>query len=252
MSIFELHILGLTIAPTWYWLMYALGFFSCYEYVKRNGFLREWDIDTLLFSLFLGVILGGRFGYVILYSFPYFLEHPVEILQVWKWGMSFHGGAIWVILAIFLFAWNKKYPVFDIADPLVTILPLALGLGRIGNLINGELLGFAPYIGPFAIMHNGVSHFPSPLLEASLEGLLLLIIMLAWKMHEKRSRRIPWYASALFLFGYGVFRIFSEFFRLPDAHIGYLFGTHFVTLGMIYTLPMFLGCMIVLLVANRK
>ena len=232
--------------------MYALGFFLCYEYMKRTSLLRVEDGDALLFLVFLGVILGGRFGYVILYNLAYFLDHPIEILQVWKWGMSFHGGALWVILAIFLFAWKKGYPVFDISDPLVTILPLALGLGRIGNLINHELLGFSPYMWPFAIMQDGVNHFPSPLLEASLEGWVLLIIMLCWSRYEKKYWRIPWYASALFLWGYALFRMFAEFFRLPDAHIGYLFWSHFITLGMLYTLPMFMGSIIVFMIARRN
>ncbi len=252
MTIFELHLFGLTLAPTWYWLMYAIGFFLCYEYVKREGFLRHGDMDSFLFFVFLGVILGGRLGYVILYSLPYFSNHPTEVLEIWKWGMSFHGGAIGVIISIFLFAMRKRYRVFDVSDPLVTILPVALGLGRIGNLINRELLGFAQYSWPLAIVQNGVSHFPSPLLEAFLEGFVLLTIMLTWRIYEKKSGRIPGYTSALFLLGYGIFRMIAECFRLPDTHIGYLFWTHFITLGMIYTLPMLVGSVIVFLFARRQ
>lgn len=125
--------------------MYAIGFIACYEYIKKNGYISKKDTDSLLLLVFFGVILGGRIGYVILYDFSYFLEHPMEIFATWNGGMSFHGGAIGVIIAIFLFAWKKKYNVFDVSDPIVTILPLALGLGRIGNYINQELLGFFPY-----------------------------------------------------------------------------------------------------------
>lgn len=252
MSIFEISIFGIQIAPSWYGLMYALGFIWCYEYVRRNSTIRPLDMESLLFSIFIWVIAWWRIGYVFLYNFEYFLSHPLEIFAVWQGGMSFHGWALWVILMIFLFAWRKKYRVFDVSDPIVTILPLALWLGRIGNLINKELLGFTPYSGPFAIAQHGIAHFPSPLLEAILEWIILLIIMFSWKSYEKKTGRKAGYASAIFLFGYGIFRLFSEFFRLPDAHIGYLFWTEWITLGMIYTLPMIVGSIVVFIVARRN
>ncbi|MDD2693972.1 MAG: prolipoprotein diacylglyceryl transferase [Candidatus Gracilibacteria bacterium] len=251
MSIFDFSFLGIHIAPTWYGLMYAIGFIACYEYIKKNGYISTKDTDSLLLFVFLGVILGGRIGYVILYDFSYFLEHPMEIFATWNGGMSFHGGAIGVIIAIFLFAWKKKYNVFDVSDPIVTILPLALGLGRIGNYINQELLGFFPYSGPLAIEKNGISYFPSTLLEASLEGGLLLIVMLVWKYFETKTGRKRGYASALFLGGYGIFRLFAELFRLPDVQIGYLFSTDWITLGMMYTIPMMLGSLVVFFFARN-
>lgn len=251
MSIFEISIFGIQIAPSWYGLMYALGFIGCYEYVRKNSVIRHEDMESLLTYIFIWVIAWWRFGYVFLYNFDYFLSRPLEIFAVWQGGMSFHGWAIWVILMIFLFAWKKKYRVFDVSDPIVTIIPLALGLGRIGNLINRELLGYFPYTWPFAIIENEIPHFPSPLLEAFLEGIALLTIMVIWKNIEKQRGRKAGYASAIFLWGYGVFRLFAEFFRLPDSHIWYLWGTDWITLGILYTLPMIIGSIIVLIVAMR-
>lgn len=250
MSIFEISFFGIQIAPSWYGLMYALGFIGCYEYVGKNSVIRREDMENLLIYIFIWVIAWWRLGYVFLYNFWYYLSHPLEIFAVWQGGMSFHGWAIGVTLMIFIFAWRKKYKVFDVSDPIVTILPLALGLGRIGNLINRELLGYFPYTWPFAILEDGISYFPSPLLEVFLEGIVLLTIMLMWKSYEKQRGRKAGYASAIFLWWYGIFRLFVEFFRLPDNHIWYLFGTDWMTLGMIYTLPMMLGSIGVFLYAR--
>jgi len=252
MSIFEVSLFGFQIAPTWYGLMYAIGFFCCYEYVRKYGYLRGNEDESLLTYIFLWVIWGWRIGYVILYNLEYFIAHPLEIFAIWQWGMSFHGGALGVIIALFLFSWRKKYHIFNLSDPLVTILPLALGLGRIWNVINKELLGYSPYRWPFAIIKDWVSHFPSPLLEAWLEWILLLTLMFMWKKREWKIGRIPGYSSALFLWGYALFRLFSELFRLPDSHIGYLAGTHWLTLGMIYTLPMLIGSSIIVWIIHQR
>ena len=249
MHIFEISFFGIQIAPTWYGLMYALGFWIGYLFVKKYGEIKKNDLENLLTYIFFWVILGGRIGYVILYNFWYFLEHPLQIFAVWNGGMSFHGGAIGVIISMILFARIYKYKLFDISDPVVTILPLALWLGRIGNYINGELLGFFPYSWPLAITQNGISHFPSTLLEAFWEWLCLLLIMMGyffWNKHQKKKHIQSSYLyksgfpSFLFLLGYGCFRLFAEFFRLPDIQIGYLFWTDWITLGMIYTLPIFI------------
>ena len=145
---------------------------------------------------------------------------------------------------------DSQYRVFDISDVLVSILPLALWLWRIGNYINKELLWYTPYSGPLAIIENGISYFPSPLLQAFLEWILLLSIMQLYRLYENRTIRIPWYASGLFLIGYGLLRIFAEFFRLPDAHIGYLLSTDWLTLGMIYSTPMVVGGIALFYFAN--
>lgn len=237
MTIFELHIFSLTIAPTWYGLMYAIGFIWGYHIVKYNKKFTEVEIDRLLFYVFLGVVLGWRFGYVIFYNLPYFLDHPIEILMPWKWWMSFHGWVIGVILAIVYFSWKYKKSIFLVGDEVTSILPIGLWAGRIGNFINGELIGFPGYSGPFAMIQNGISHFPTPLLESALEGVCLWILL--WYTYT--HRRFMGQVSAVFLIGYGIFRLLAELTRLPDIQVGYLFWTSWVTLGMMLTIPMILG-----------
>ncbi len=166
--------------------------------------------------------------------------------------MSFHGGAIGVILSLFIFAWRYDYPIFRVSDPIVTILPVALGLGRIGNYINGELPGYIGYTGPFPMMIGGVSHFPSPLLQALLEGPILLGILLSVSLWQQKNRNIPGLLSGFFLGTYGIMRIGTEFFRLPDAHIGYLWGTDWLTLGMLYSLPMIIGAVIICILIRKS
>ena len=151
--------------------------------------------------------------------------------------MSFHGGAIGVILAMAVYARHQKQPFLAVADAVVSVLPIGLCMGRIGNYINGELYGFSPYSGPFAVMHAGVAHFPSQLLEAFLEGPVLFVLLWYFSKHKRFNGQI----GACFLLFYGLFRIFAEFFRLPDSPIGYLFHTHFITLGQVLSVPMVLA-----------
>lgn len=177
MPIFSVTLFGIHIAPSWYGLMYALGFFAGYWILKRRKILSETELESLVLYVFFGVLLGGRLGYVLFYNLSYYLSHPVEILQTWHGGMSFHGGVIGVIIAMIFFSKMHRKSFLIIADSVTSILPIGLGLGRIGNYLNGELLGFANYTGPFSVEKNGVSYFPSPLLEAVLEGVVLFIIL---------------------------------------------------------------------------
>lgn len=149
--------------------MYVLGFLYCYIFFKKKSTLTPENIDSLLLFIFFGVILGGRIGYVLLYNPEYFFTHPSEIFQIWKGGMSFHGGFIGTIIAVWIFSVMKHISFFSITDLLAVCVPVAIGLGRIGNWINHELPGFSPYNGPFPLVIDGVSHFPSPLLEMFLE-----------------------------------------------------------------------------------
>lgn len=252
MYIFNISLFGIQIAPTWYGLMYALGFIICYQYVKKLSKIKVQHMDTLLFYIFLGVILGWRLGYVILYNPVYFLSHPLSIPMTWQWGMSFHGGALGVIIAMFLFAKKYKYQIFQVSDPIVTILPVALGLWRLGNYINQELPGYTPYNWPLAINKLGVQYFPSPLLEGFLEWFILLILLLIYKHGIEKDNYHSWVSSGLFLLGYWCLRIIAEFFRLPDWHIWYLMGTHWITLGMIYTIPMILIGVVILIVQGNR
>ncbi len=139
MHIFSVDILGLTIAPTWYGLMYSLGFVGGYLVLSRRAFFSRSEIETLLLYIFFGVILGGRMGYVLFYDPGYFLANPAEILATWRGGMSFHGGAIGVILAMIAYSWRHGKDFYRIADHVTSVLPIGLGLGRIGNYINNEL-----------------------------------------------------------------------------------------------------------------
>ncbi|NCP77363.1 prolipoprotein diacylglyceryl transferase [bacterium] len=169
MTIFSITLFGIHIAPSWYGLMYALGFFIGYWILKRRKILSDVELESLIFYVFIGVLIGGRLGYVLFYNLPFYLANPLEIIQTWHGGMSFHGGVIGVIIAMILFSQINRKPFLIIADHITSVLPIGLGLGRIGNYLNGELLGFANYTGPLAVIKNGVSYFPSPLLEATLE-----------------------------------------------------------------------------------
>jgi len=249
MYIFETTLFWIHIAPTWYGFMYALGFISCYAFVKKYGKLRWDDIDVLLTYVFFGVILGWRIGYILFYNFNFFFENPKEIIAIWKWGMSFHGGLIGVITAVYIFSKRYSYKFFEVMDPLAVIVPTAIFFGRIGNYINGELLWYSPYNGPLAVYKNSIWHFPSTLMEAFLEWIMLFIVMLfAWKTIKKYHGIL----SALFLIGYGTARFISEFFRLPDEHIGYLLGTTWLTLWIIYTLPILLVWIFILVYSFKK
>lgn len=246
MYIFDISILGFHIAPTWYWLMYALGFSFCYFFVWKYGTIKKNDLDTLLFYIFLWVIGWWRIGYVLFYNLSYFLEKPHEILFIWNWGMSFHGWFLGVLLATFIFAKKYKYTFFEITDILAVCLPVALGLGRIWNYINNELPWYAPYYGPFPMIIDQIPHFPNPLLEMLLEWIILFAIQYSIFRYSWLHKN-QWSMSILFLLWYSSSRLISESFRLPDAHIWYLFGTHWITLGIIYTIPMFMIGIILLI-----
>lgn len=240
MYIFEASIFGIHIAPTWYWLMYAIGFIFCYTFVGKYSKIEKEKLDSLLFYIFLWVIGGGRLGYVLFYNPTYFLQNPNEIIALWNGWMSFHGGFLWVLIAVYIFTRKYRYKFFEITDILAVCIPIALWLGRIWNYINNELPGYAGYTGLGAMEIGGMSYFPSPLLQAFLEGIVLTGIMFYF---WRRDQKIHWKIqrgklSGIFLIGYGATRIIAEQFRLPDTHIGYLFGTEWVTLGILYSVPM--------------
>jgi phosphatidylglycerol:prolipoprotein diacylglycerol transferase len=236
MTIFEIKLFWLTIAPSYYWLMYALGFIFGYLIIKKRWIISEKYLDDLLLYIFVWVVFWWRLGYVLFYNFWEYLQSPINIFKIWEWWMSFHGWVIWVLLAMALFYKNYNFPFRKLADQITLILPIWLWLGRIWNYLNQELLWYSPYNGPFAVVKNWVSYFPSPLLEALLEGVLLFIILNL--VYQKKKNITPWFISALFLVFYSIFRIFVEiFFRQPDANIGYIFG--YFTMWEILSLPMF-------------
>lgn len=251
MYIFDISIYGLHIAPTWYGLMYALWFIICYIFLKKYFQFKKWeDIDTLLTYIFFWIILGGRIGYIIFYNPSYFIENPLQIIKIWEWWMSFHGGLLWTILSVYLYCRVHIYIFWNLIDALAVIIPAAIGLGRIWNWINQELPGYAPYTGVFPMKIWWIYHFPSPLLEMLLEGIILLLVMISLFIFYKKNK--PWFLSGIFLIGYSIARIISEQYRLPDKQIWYLFWTEYITLWIIYSIPMLLFWIYLILSKKTK
>ena len=186
----------------------------------------------------LGVILGGRFGYVLFYKPGILVTDPLQIFFVWQGGMSFHGGFLGVALAIILFCWSRRIDAFRVGDLVAAAVPIGLFFGRIANFINGELWG-KPSTVPWAMVFPGAGplpRHPSQLYEAALEGIVLFIV-LRLATHVYGSLHRPGLTIGLFALGYGVARILVEFARQPDEHIGYLLGG-FLTMGMVLSLPL--------------
>ncbi|WP_105168830.1 prolipoprotein diacylglyceryl transferase [Pseudoalteromonas sp. T1lg23B] len=226
----------------WYGVMYLIGFlFAMWMANKQaekpnSGWSKE-QVSDLLFYSMLGVILGGRIGYVLFYQFSYFIENPIYLLRIDQGGMSFHGGALGVITAIVVFAWRTKKSILSVGDFVVPLVPVGLMAGRIGNFINGELWGRTTDV-PWAFVFptgGPLPRHPSQLYEAFFEG-LVLFIMLIWFAKKPRPAGS---IAGLFLFGYGVFRFGIEYFREPDAHIGLYAGM--ISQGQILSLPMVLA-----------
>ncbi len=233
MTIFELNIFWITIAPSYYWLMYAIWFIAWYYIIKKRSIIPSIKMDDLFLYIFLWVIIWWRLGYVLFYDLSSYLSEPLSILKVWEWWMSFHWWVIWVAITMFLFARNNKINFLKLADQVSLVLPIWLWLGRIWNYLNWELLGYSGYTGLLAVYKNDIGYFPSPLLEALLEWLVLYFILLFFY----KKNHSPWQIAALFLILYAVFRLFVEiFFRTPDVHIWYIYW--FLTMWQILTIPM--------------
>jgi phosphatidylglycerol:prolipoprotein diacylglycerol transferase len=239
------------LAVRWYGLMYVIGFLGGW-WLGRIQAKRPWSpvtaqqVDDLVTWIALGVILGGRVGSVIFYNFGDFIERPLMILEIWKGGMSFHGGMLGVALAMWIYA--RKYEInfwsmMDFVSPLVTI---GLGAGRIGNFINGELWGKVTDV-PWAVVVNGEPRHPSQLYEAILEGLVLFVILWVYALKPRPRMAV----TGLFLACYGIARFAVEFVRLPDAHIGYMAGD-WLTRGQVLSTPMIIGGIIMLVIAYRR
>lgn len=222
----------------WYGIMYLLAFISAYllgRYQAKK--LDNWDvehIDDLIFFGAIGVIVGGRLGYMAFYDLNNFITNPLSLFSIQDGGMSFHGGFLGVILAMVIFSQRYKKDLFETFDFVVVLVPLGLFFGRIGNFINGELWGkiTSGQMGMY-IQEQGVSRYPSQLYEAILEGLVLFLI-LWWFSSNKRPKLA---ISALFLVFYGLFRFIIEFVRVPDVQLGYL-AYDWLTMGQMLSLPM--------------
>ncbi len=231
-------------AVRWYALAYIVGLLAGWRYLV---WLAAWppetmprrDADDLLIWIALGVILGGRLGYVLFYKPAYFVDHPLEILQLWNGGMSFHGGLLGVAVATYLFSRQRGLNGFRVGDLLCCAAPIGLFLGRLANFVNGELYGRVTD-SPLGMVFPGAGplpRHPSQLYEAALEGLILFLVM-ALLFRQDGIRRRPGMLLGIFLIGYGLARLAVEFFREPDAHLGFILGP--VTMGQILSVPMIL------------
>ena len=262
----EFTVFGLTLHPAvhWYGVMYLLGFGAAWWLGRRrirHGRLPGVDeaaFGDLLFYGMLGVILGGRLGYILFYDLPAYVDHPWQVFKIWEGGMSFHGGLLGVCIATWLWARRQRLHFFDAIDFVAPLVPLGLGFGRLGNYINGELWGKYTEAGWGVIFPNAdaalarlppadlqaqyasgvLDHYarhPSPLYQAVLEGVVMFAVL--W-WYSSRPR--PRYAVAgMFALLYGVFRFLVEFVRVPDAQLGYLaFG--WLTMGQLLSLPLVL------------
>lgn len=222
------------------------------------------QLGDLVFYVAIGIVLGGRIGYILFYNLPYYLASPIRMLEVWDGGMSFHGGLIGVMIAGAIYASRHNRHFFDIMDYIAPVVPIGLGAGRLGNFINGELWGKVanlpwsmklpcsdPRFYRYCPGHPGVGfsppHQPSQLYELLLEGVTLFIIL--WWFSSKPRPRMA--VAGVFSLGYGVFRFGVEFIRLPDPQLGYLaFG--WLTMGQVLSLPMILAGAVIIYLAYRK
>lgn len=225
----------------WYGLMYICGFVAAYfiilSGVKRKGLpLNKDQVADLIFTVAVGVILGGRLGYILFYNFSFYLSHPLKLFAVWEGGMSFHGGLVGALLASLYFIRKHQLRFYPLADIGFLAAPIGLGFGRIGNFINGELYGRATDL-PWGIVFPAggpLPRHPSQLYEAFLEGAVMFLILYLVSKKVNRDGVVVWSFIAL----YGLFRFLVEFVREPDEQIGFLFGG--VSMGQLLSLPMFL------------
>ncbi len=236
------------VAIHWYGLTY-LAAFGLFLYLgslrvrqpqyANTGWVRR-DVEDLLFFGVLGVVLGGRVGYVLFYKPGFYLQHPLDVLAVWQGGMSFHGGLLGVMTAMAVFAWRRQRPFLQVMDVIAPCVPTGLACGRIGNFINGELWGrqadaSLPWAMIFPQSGLEIPRHPSQIYQFLMEGLLLFVLL--W-IYARKPRALG-QVSAAFLTGYGLFRFIAEYFREPDAYLGLLaLG---MSMGQWLCVPMIVG-----------
>ncbi len=245
------------VAVHWYGLMYGLAFLQFIllgnyrinlPHLKSQGWTKD-DVSDMVFYGMFGVIIGGRLGEVIFYQLSYFLEHPLEIFQVWHGGMSFHGGFLGVVLAMYLWARKSNRALGDVYDFIAPLVPLGYAAGRIGNFINAELPGrMASADLPWAMIWPDVAYpvHPSPIYQALVDGLLVFIIL--WLFASKQRPR--WVVGASYTLLYGCTRFFTEYFRVPDYEVSFLGVT--ISSGQMLSVPMIIVGFAVIIWAYKK
>jgi phosphatidylglycerol:prolipoprotein diacylglycerol transferase len=241
----------------WYALAYIVGLILGWKYAvwlnrRPAGLVPQAALDDFLAWAVIGIVLGGRIGYVLFYQPDYFLENPLAVFELWRGGMSFHGGLLGIILAMLLFARKRGVSFLALTDLVAAAGPIGLFLGRLANFVNGELYGRASDAPWAMIFPTGgpAPRHPSQLYEAALEGIVLFLVVFVLAT-AFQARRWPGAISGTFLAGYGIARIVAEFFREPDAQLGFLWGG--ATMGQLLSLPMVaLGIAVILYARRRK
>jgi phosphatidylglycerol:prolipoprotein diacylglycerol transferase len=240
------------LAVHWYGLAYVAGIMLGWLYARKiaatdslwpggTSPITRAQLDDFIVWAALGIVLGGRIGYILFYDLQSVIDSPIRAIQIWNGGMSFHGGIIGTTIAMVLFARKSNIPIWNLFDIVAGVVPIGLFFGRIANFINGELWGRLADV-PWAVVFPTGGPFarhPSQLYEAGLEGIVMLCLLaiLIWGFRALKS---PGLVSGVFVCAYALSRIFVEFFREPDAQLGYLLGTGWLTMGMVLSFPMIL------------
>ena len=245
----------------WYSLAYitgiALGWLYAIKIIEKLSLEKNYfsvkreQFDELITYLVIGIVLGGRLGYVIFYNFKYYSENIVEVFKLWQGGMSFHGGLIGLIIAVYIYSKNSKTDFFKFTDIISCVAPIGIFLGRIANFINGELYGKVSTL-PWAIIFpytDNVARHPSQIYEEFLEGFILFILLNYFAFKKKLIIKSG-YISGLFLIFYSILRIIAEKFREPDAHIGYLFN--YISMGTLLSLIIFFAGFVIILLIKKN